>query len=289
MVLPYHSTVPRPYTPLKSIEILGLCSSLHTLHRPLDYSAGNLRFDHEAAGISLPSLQRLEWWHHNEAERSGGINSLSAVLRGAPNLRYLFIGGVMGTGYTGRYSDLILLPNLCIFRLHIRSGLLLRQIITRWTLPSLTHLILDTPPVRDGLEDIWEKFGSQLEVVEFGRHVRFYMNDDLSPCLNGCPNLRELNFYLLFTSAPRTIEVHQNLSAVGLHAHMNDMLSTGDSLWGLIETHFDVLCSTKFPALRRITLYGTWRSILGHRRFIPIQNKLWQSGRTLMLPDQTSL
>ncbi|KAF8910011.1 hypothetical protein CPB84DRAFT_1764362 [Gymnopilus junonius] len=259
MVLPYHSTVPGPHPSLKSIEILELCSSLHTLHRPLDESAGNLRFDYEAVGVSLPSLQRLEWWHHNEAERSGGINSLVAVLRGAPNLRYLFVGGVMGAGFVilaGKQSELILLPNLHIFRLNIRNGMLLHQILSRWILPSLTHLILDSPPVRGSLDDIWEKFGQQLEVVEFGKH---------------------------------TMQVHPSVSVVGLHAEVNGLLSNGDSVWGLIESHFEVLSGPKFPGLRRIILYGNWKPILGHRRFAPMRNKVWQNGRVLEFPDETRI
>jgi len=289
VVLPYHSTVPGPRSPLKSVEILQMCPSLHTLHRPQDWSADNLRFDYEAVGASLPSLQRLEWWYHNEAERSGGINSLAVVLHGAPNLRYLFVGGAVDVGSVGRKLEPILLPNLRTFRLNIRSGLLLRQIISRWTLPSLTHLILDSPPVRSGLEDIWEKFGHQLEIVEFGKHVLFHMNDDLSPCLNGCPNLRQLNFYFFFTSTPQTMQVHPNISVVCLHSDVNGLLSTGDSLWSLIESHFEILCSTKLPGLQRVVLYGNWKPILGHRRFGPMRDKLWQSGRVLELPDQTHI
>ncbi|KAF8913261.1 hypothetical protein CPB84DRAFT_1760792 [Gymnopilus junonius] len=178
MVLP-------PHPSLKSIEILELCSSLHTLHRPLDESAGNLRFDYEA-------VERM----------------------------------------------------------------LLHQILSRWILPSLTHLILDSPPVRGSLDDIWEKFGQQLEVVEFGKH---------------------------------TMQVHPSVSVVGLHAEVNGLLSNGDSVWGLIESHFEVLSGPKFPGLRRIILYGNWKPILGHRRFAPMRNKVWQNGRVLEFPDETRI
>ncbi|KDR85607.1 hypothetical protein GALMADRAFT_108906 [Galerina marginata CBS 339.88] len=287
VVLPYHSTVTGPSRTLKSVEILELCPHFHTLLRPQHSALDGLRFDYETVDISLPSLRRLEWWHHNEAERSGGINSLGAVLRSAPNLRYLFIGGVVGPSHICMEPGLVFLAKLQTLRLQIRSGLLLRQIISRWSLPSLTHLILDSPPVKEGLHELWEIFGHQLQTVEFGKHVRFLMTDNLSPCLKGCPNLRQLNYYFFFTTPPEATQAHANLSVVGLHSHVNSLLADGSSIWNLIEHHFEILCGPNLPLLKRIVLYGDWRLILCHPRFVPMHNKLRSCGRVLQLSDQS--
>lgn len=283
MVLPYQSTVAGPSRSLKSIGILKLCPNLHTLLRPQRSFLDGIQFDYEAEGISLPRLERLHWWHHDEAERSGGINSLGVVLRGAPDLRYLFIGGVVGTNRIRMEREQMVLSKLEVLRLHIRSGLLLQQIISRWSLPSLTHLIMDSPPVKDGLNAIWETFGQQLEVVEFGRHVRFLMRDDLSSCLEGCPNLKELNYHFFFTAPAHGLQSHANLMVVGLHSQTNDLLSDGGSLWNLIEHHFEILSGPALSALQKVVLHGSWRSILNHPRFGPIQKKLNGSGRALQL------
>ncbi|KAH9486377.1 hypothetical protein JR316_0000441 [Psilocybe cubensis] len=286
VVLPYQSTVPTCF-PL-SLEILGLCSYLHTLIRPQRSVFDGLNFDNEVMGVSLPSLQHLEWWHSNEAERSGGINSLGAVLRGAPNIHYLFIGGVVGTTTTLQERQNIILPHLRILRLYIRSGLFLRQIITRWSLPSLTHLVLDSPPVKDGLQEVWEVLGDRLETVEFGKHVRFWMNDCLTPCLKGCPNLKELNYYLFFTAPPESTYVHSNLTTIGLHPHVNALLDDGNSIWTLIDQHFEILCGVSLPGLQRVVLHGDW-GILRHPRFAAIQENLRNSGRELQLSEQTQM
>jgi len=64
-------------------------------------------------------------------------------------------------------SGQIVLSNLELLRLHIKSGLLLRQIICRWSLPSLTYLIMDSPLVEDDLNAVWETFGQQLGIPTF--------------------------------------------------------------------------------------------------------------------------
>lgn len=275
-----------PSRPLQSIEILKLCPNLHTLLRP-QYRpvVDGIRFDHEVEGITLPSARRLEWWHHGEAERSGGINSLGHILRNLPSLRYLFVGGVVGAERICSESTPVSLTQLETLRLCIRSGSLFHCILSKWHMPVLRHLIMDSPPVKEGLEAIWEVLGHQLESVGFGQHIRFLMNDNLSPCLQGCPNLKELNYYLLFTTPPTDVQVHPNLKQVGLHAHVNSLLATGGSAWSLIELHFDMFCGSNFPELQQVILYGDWRPILSHRLFQPIEEKLRKSGKTLQFAE----
>ncbi|TFK41949.1 hypothetical protein BDQ12DRAFT_677431 [Crucibulum laeve] len=276
VVLPYPSTVTGPTLTqtLTSIEILKLCPHIETLIRPRFLLAEGLRFEFDAESLPLPSLRRLEWWHNNEAERSGGINSLGAVLRCAPNLEYLFVGGVVGLSYIGLDKDPICLPTLQTLRIHLINGLLLRQIVTRWSLPALTRVITDSPVAEQGLDSVWETFGPQLKTVEFGKHMRFLLTDNISPCLKHCPSLEEFNYYLFFTEIPKATESHATLTTVGLNAAVNSFLVDGESVWSHLASHFDAWGGTTFPALRRIVLYGDWRSIIAHPRFPSLYKEL---------------
>ena len=281
MVLQYSSTVPGPNSqPIQSVEILKLCPHIHTLLRPRFTLTDTLHFDYETDGVPLPALQHLEWWHHNDAERSGGINSLSAVLRSAPNISYLFVGGVR------TFSRLWLqegtFPHLQTLRLGTVNGLFLYQIVSSWSLPSLTYLVLDSPLPDSGWSSIWNAFGRQLKAIEFGKNLRFFSNDQLSPCLNGCPGLEQLNFYLYFTAPAENIQPHTSLTTIRLHAAVNELLSNADAaVWDLIDHHFKVLCGSDLPALRRIILHGDWHSVLHHSRFISIRDKLQDTNRIL--------
>ncbi|PPQ64241.1 hypothetical protein CVT24_008644 [Panaeolus cyanescens] len=287
VVLPYPSTVTRPFTRLESVDILKLCQNVRTLLRPPDTTPSMMvaRFDCEAEEVALPSLQRLEWWHHPEAERSGGINSLPCVLRNAPNLRFLFIAGFIGPTYVASSPERIELPKLETLRLHMMNGMILHQIITRWSLPSLTHLILDSPVVRDGLDIVWTALSDQLLVVEFGKHVRFYMTDNVTPCIQSCRKLQMLNYYVLFTAPPASELEHSTLTTVSLNMHVNSLIGDSVSVWSLIEHHFDILCGKNLTALQNVVLYGDWKAVWSHPRFAPIKVKLEEAGRKLETVD----
>lgn len=267
---------------MPSVEILKLCPYIHTLLRPCFSPASGLYFDREAVGVALPALQRLEWCYYGPAERSGGINSLGAVLHAAPNISYLFVGG--GIGSIRHWTQKGTLPRLQTLRLGVINGLLLHQIVSCWSLPSLTYLVLDSPLKNAGFELIWHAFGRQIRTVEFGKHLRFYADDHLSPCLNGCPGLEELNFYFYFTKPAENIQPHTSLNTVRLHAAVNLFVPDNDTVWNLIDRHFELLCGSYLPALRRIILYGdSWQSVLRHPRFISIRNKLQDVDRVLEL------
>lgn len=284
MVLHYNSTVPGPHTqPMQSVEVLKLCPYIHTLLRPPYPQEDGLHFNYETLGVSLPALRRLEWWFNVAAERSGGINSLGAVLHGAPNIFYLFVDGVIGFGRLWVQKQT--LPRLQILRLGTINGLFLNQITSCWSMPSLTHLVLDFPLPDSSWGLICDAFGHQLKVIELGKHVRFLANDSLSFCLNGCPGIKELNFYLCFTfpAYPNTIQLHNNLTTVRLHSAVNGLLPGETTIWHIIDHHFELLSGSNLPALRRIILYGDWESILHHPRFIPIRDKLQDIDRVLEL------
>lgn len=268
MVLPYPSTVTRSYNAVQpSIEILRCCSNLETLVRPPLSVYEDLYFHFDAEHLPLLSLRRLDWWLLNEAERSGGINSLGSVLRSAPNIQYLSIGGVVPYSRIRMdpVSEPICLSELRTLRLHTGHGLFLRQ-IQCWGLPALSRIILDSPVIGGSLEGIWQAFGSQLQVMEFGRHVRFLLADVLSACLLACPNLTEINYYLFFTAPPEIRHPHESINTVGLHAAANMLFQNDGEVCSHLEQHLEIL-KNSLPALRRVVLYGEWEGISSHPRF----------------------
>jgi hypothetical protein len=210
-------------------------------------------FEFDADIVPLPSLKRLEWWYNTSGERSGGINSLTVVLQNAPGLRCLFIAAVMNTvGYTGQPAS-IFLPHLEILWLHSANALLLRQIATCWSLPRLTHVIIDS---LQSVGILWEAFGPQLEVVEFGRSLRFLTHDFLTPCMESCPNLRELNYYICFTAPPMLESPgHTALTSIAIHCAQNDIFD-GTGLWDHVTKHFGFFRSGRIPNLRRLRILG---------------------------------
>lgn len=274
MVLPYPSTYTAgTHKPLPALDSLRLCPNIETLVRPRLAIPEALQFHFEAENFPSLPLKRLDWCYYNEAERSGGINSLSAVLQSSPNLRYLSVGGIIGFGHILTDTSPLSLPELETLRLNWSSGLFLRQLVELWSLPALTRIVLDIPLADLGLERIWETFGSQLRTVEFGKHVRFLMNDHITSCLRGCPNLTELNYFLFFNTTPNSEIRHESITTIALHAAVNELLQDGGQICTHIEEHFYGFMSDVYPALRKILLYGQWRGIISHPRLAP----MWQA------------
>lgn len=289
VVLPFSSTITGPYdtsTCRTSVGILALCSKIRILVRsPSDIASHDPQFYcSEAQHISFPLLEHMEWWYNDKAERTGGINSLSAVLCTAPNLTYLFIAGM--PGHTNTIPRSLSLPVLTT--LHLRNGdsFLLHDIVDRWTLPALAHLILDNPVWNSqSILIIWEKFGSQLRTVELGKHLLFLLKDAVSPCLQCCPSLEEINYYPLFTTSPVLQQAHYSLKTVGLHNAPNLYIMEQASIRSSLEQHFDLLLSRQLPLLQRIVLHGDWTNALADSRFKQILERSARRGSFIVYPD----
>ncbi|KAJ7157143.1 hypothetical protein C8R46DRAFT_909197 [Mycena filopes] len=274
-ILPYSSTVmesPRSSS-TQSTEILSLCPNLQMLvrppHQPDPFQS--LRFDFDTTCPPLLSLRRLDWWNFPEASRSGGINSLLAVLTAAPNLEYLFIGIVRAQFADPFYTvgaAQIDLPRLRTLRLSTATALLVRHIVTRWTLPALENLVLDTPIVGLGEDMMWDSLGPQLKVVEFGKHLRFLLNENLASCLRGCPSLRELDYYVFTTSLPEGAwDEHPSVTSIGIHLAEIPFLGAVRDEWEHLERHFEIFAGGMFPNLRQLRIYGPPEDILTDERF----------------------
>ncbi|KAJ7045009.1 hypothetical protein C8F04DRAFT_521519 [Mycena alexandri] len=284
-ILPYSATVTESFQAMPSTEILSLYPNLHTLvrppHRPLFSS---LTFDFDATCPPLFSLRRLDWWNHAEASRSGGINSLIAVLCAAPNLEYLFIGIVRaqfspfhGLGGTGQIIDL---PHLRTLRLSTTTALLLRQIVAQWTLPALDNLVMDTPMLGVGTDVMWESFGPQLRVMELGKHIRFLLEENIASCLRGCPSLHELNYYIFTTMLPEVDaeNIYPSITSIAINMAEVALLGELRDEWEHLERHFNIFAGTMFPSLRQLRIYAMSERFLLDERFPALHRQLSDRG-----------
>lgn len=254
--LPYHHTGTETQESSDlALKILQSCPGLETLVRPmLQQPSDEVRFEFPIRSHPFPKLKRLEWWHYNHATRSGGINSLTDVLRYSPNLQYLAVGGEMWMSSASVTShdlpvQLPVLTTLCIRRVNF---LFIRE-ICGWQLPSLAHVIVE---VDIALGALWEVFGSGLCTVEFGRHLGF--SDQITQFLRGCPQVKTFHYFIYFTSPPPIFNQPCALQSICLHSHPSHMAFDSEELPRL---HFSFLSQSSFPALRRIVLYGDWTNI----------------------------
>ncbi|KAL0580835.1 hypothetical protein V5O48_001211 [Marasmius crinis-equi] len=284
VVLPFQSTTTPTYSssPLTSVEILKLCPQVEVLVRPRLLAPSTLqtprdapRFEFDVDSLSLPSLKRLEWNFLPEAERTGGINSLTDVLLHSPNIEYLHIGGFNPRSQIPPGHSQIHLPKLNTISMSSLTAHVIHQLCYRWTLPALSHLIVGSVNLPT-ISTLWERYASQLESVELGRHLAFLQRDFVGPCVRSCPNLKELNYHVFFTLPPDFAGESGSIETIGLHAGRNEMLPPeSDAAWALLLSHLDSLLGGALPLLRDIRLHGDWSVFLADGR---ITSRLYGGG-----------
>lgn len=279
---------------MRSTAILRLCPNIEVLVRPpyAPTPLRHLKFEFDATCPPLASLKRLDFWNHIEASRSGGINSLTAVLTAAPNLEYLFIGGGVSGAFYGLAAVQVYLPRLRTLRLSIANALLLRDIIHRWTLPALDNLVVDSPMPDMSMDMMWETLGPQLRVVEFGRHLRFLLNQTLTTCLKGCPSVHSIHYYLFIThsyaeAGPDADAVFPSVTSIGIHLSENPFLGDKRAEWEHLEQHFNAFTGGMFPNLKRLRLFSPRKAILTDARFAAIHQRLSDRRCVLEFSDGT--
>ncbi|KAJ3492147.1 hypothetical protein NLI96_g226 [Meripilus lineatus] len=283
VLLPYSSSVPQVHsTPSDSVEFLRECHELKILVRPGPWFAGPLqefvRYEFPAEPCPpLTSLQRLDWWHNNDASRTGGINSLPEVVLAAPNLKYLTLAGDVWLGLL--HTPPVELAKLTTLRLR-RVNVLFIQLIGRWTLPSLDTLILDTAASVYTLQGLLEVYAEQLRSVELGKSLAFTVHSVLQSILDRCNNLKQLNYYIYFVAPPdpdTPISCGDTLETVGLHAHRAEII-TNHFAWSHLQKHLQLFSQPAFTRLKRVLLYGDWDNIISDPLYPKLVQKLVDRG-----------
>ncbi|TFK26702.1 hypothetical protein FA15DRAFT_615363 [Coprinopsis marcescibilis] len=266
VTLPFQTTVTvggRGHSPY--LGILRSCPTIEVLVRPaVEFERSmrdSLKFTYEPGMVDFPCLKRLEWWNESYGVNSSGVNSLGLVLQNAPNLRYLVLAS-FGEGSQAVTDEVpVDLPNLDTLRLNGVSAIPMFYIITRWNLPSLSRLILDVPVIGPLFPQFSDLMGSQLQVLELGKHVRFMMKDEVCAYLRTCPNLKEINYHVYFTAVPEPtdeVDVFPMVETVGLSSASNMMVLAEDARWEMVQGHINFLAGKSLPRLKRVVLHGKW-------------------------------
>jgi hypothetical protein len=270
----YSATATETPAPLFCLDTIRLCSNLEVLSRPIVGNSVEMpRFEFDAPECPpLRTLKRIDWWHDNEANRSGGINSLYNVLRNAPNVEYLSLGGFPWLNFCPNRQAHITLPalrTLCVHKMNMR----LLHHLCLWNLPQLSHIVVVIPSEGSSiLSNLWSQFGPQLTTVELGCSMRFLMEDYVTSILRSCEKLETLNYHVYFTlpSVATDSFTHTSVTTVGLHAQPNLSLSRDKSI-RLIQQHMDFLVGPMLPRLHLIVLYGRWDAAVlgGMKTYLP--------------------
>ncbi|KAJ7032007.1 hypothetical protein C8F04DRAFT_1108893 [Mycena alexandri] len=248
-------------------EMLCICPNITVLVRR---HPRPVKFDINAP-CPLPSLKRLDWCSYGE---DGSIHAFPAVLCAAPNLEYL---SMQGYGrfwhYTAKKMRLLSLRTL---HLGIVSVELL-QSVSQWSLPALDTLIMDVPL---NMSLVWAAHGSHIETIELGRENSFLHARYLMCCLQNCPALRKLNYYLFMTALPtEDAGSYPSVTFVGMHMAPDPELSREE--WGHLEQHILTLAGGLFPNLLRLTFYGTPEQMLSDERSAVVLKPLTDRGCAL--------
>ncbi|KAI0066507.1 hypothetical protein BV25DRAFT_1392877 [Artomyces pyxidatus] len=283
-VVSYSQTETPTWRPSPALEILTHCADIEVLVRPPLASDEPYphRYEHSTDTPKFPRLKRLDWWNHNDAARTEGINSIDAVLHNSPNVEYLSLWGEMWM--TSLRQQRLTLPAVKVVHLREMNAIFLRQ-VCMWSLPALTHLVVESVlEDPEACEAIWEKYGPQLRVVEVGSQARATEYDHLAMILESCPGLTELNYYVLSANMPRVAGVHDGLKRVGLHAGVEDEAPDAPDVWRLAEDHIGVYSKEAFPSLTQFVLHGSrWSRFVLDPRFRAMEEAVRAVGRSLLL------
>ncbi|KIJ92226.1 hypothetical protein K443DRAFT_685395 [Laccaria amethystina LaAM-08-1] len=214
-----------PFNPVIVAQILAQCPGMVSLARPFSsdgmnlaickvrVSDGSLQSSHTQVIPHFPTLsalRRVDWWLPLTMPTRYPFSSptevfrdlLGDIIKHAPNLRYLTIGGPPDSYISSQHypsSPILSLRNLTTLRLEcdvrFDNGKLTP---TTWQLPNLTHLIVGGS--YSVAIPVIEACGSHLKVLEIipksswitGTFVPAIFHDFLSRA----PNLEEFNFPL---------------------------------------------------------------------------------------------
>ncbi|KDQ63150.1 hypothetical protein JAAARDRAFT_29151 [Jaapia argillacea MUCL 33604] len=278
-----YGLIPAVITPDR---ILESCPNLRVLVKGKENTAGSHAHLTTDSYNHLRSLKRLSWCH-----RLGDQDLLQLTLSGTLCLETLELTAPPPAHYPRPYLPrlLITLPALTTLRLHSLDYSMMHQMRT-WTLPSLTSLIAHRSPDNGvTLNAILVQHGHPLQKLEFGANLQFFMSDVIVPSLVRCPTLRELNYYLYFTSSPRVgFEFeHHSLECVRLHLKHNPIFDGHERmLWPHLQAHFEFFVGPALPSLDRIILHGgNWDTLIRDVAFRDMLEQIRSREISLETPD----
>ena len=213
-VLPYAHTATPTYDAPLAFALLALLPHLEVLVRPplspqpplsshrhlttaTHSRPSSPLFEFPTPAPALPVLHRLEWAFEKTgaAEVTGGINSLTDMLKAAPSLSELVLTGRMP--HAAVCQDRVTLRALRTLR--FRAGAcgcpFLDLQTSFWEMPALENIVMEGCRARArSFEELWGTFGRQVRVVQLELGGKGMWMDDVGEIVNACPKLEEFNF-----------------------------------------------------------------------------------------------
>ncbi|EDR08347.1 uncharacterized protein LACBIDRAFT_326720 [Laccaria bicolor S238N-H82] len=294
-----------PFNPTIVAQILAQCPGMVSLARPFASAGMNLAICKVRAGNhgslesshtqviphfpTLSALRRVDWWlpvtmpsrHRDSGPSSTEVfhDLLGDIIKHAPNLRYLTIGGpphsyISSQQYSS--SPVLSLRNLTTLRLEcdvlFDNGNLTA---TTWQLPNLTHLLVGgsysvaTPVI--------EACGSHLKVLEIirksSRNMGTFVPAMFHDFLSRASSLEEFNFPLdsyVEDYRPLPLVYPSTLRTITLY------LDNWSPDW-LSEPMFDFLKDPhRLPMLKQLVFYhhGRWQEAFQQPTFLLVKQAL---------------
>ena len=289
-----------PFNPTIIAQILAQCPGMVSLARPFAFDGMNLAICKVRVSDgsqqspypviphfpTLSALRRVDWWlpltmpsrHSDYLSTEVFRDLLGDVIRHAPNLQYLAIGGPPNSYLSSQYyspSPVLSLPNLTTLRLECDVQFDHDNLTaTTWHLPNLTHLLVGGS--FSAATPIIKTCGSHLKVLEIirkssgrtGGFVPAIFNDLLSRV----PNLEEFNFPLDgFVEYYRPLPpVYASLRTIRLY------LGDFSPNW-LSRPTFDFLKVPHYlPTLKQLIFYdhGRWQEAFQQPTFLRVKQAL---------------
>ncbi|EDR08346.1 uncharacterized protein LACBIDRAFT_326719 [Laccaria bicolor S238N-H82] len=293
-----------PFNPTIVAQILAHCPGMVSLTRPFAFDGvilaickvrvgdGSRQSSHMQVIPHFPTLsalRRVDWWLPKTAvpSRHSDLSStelfrdlLGDIIKHAPNLQYLTIGGPSHSYISGeRYSfaPILSLHNLTTLRLEcdvqFDNG---RLSATTWQLPNLTHLLVGGTYFV--AIPVIEACGSHLKVLEIIRKSSRRRGTLFTPAiihhlLSRAPNLEELNFPLDGFAEDRQPVPPAYLSTLQT---IRLYLGSRSPTW-LSEPMFDfVKLPHCLPMLKHLVLYNhdPWQDSFQHPTFLLFKQAL---------------
>ena len=209
-----------PFNPTIVAQILAQCPGMVSLTRSFAFEGMNVAICKVRVGDSsqsphtqviphfptLSALRRVDWWLPTTmpSRRSDPSSTevfhdlLGDIIKHAPNLRYLTIGGPPNSYISSQhYSSppILSLCNLTTLRLECDVTFDYGKLTaTTWQLPNLTHLLVGGSC--SVAIPVIEACGSHLKVLEIIRNSSTFVPAIFHDFLFRAPNLEEFNFPL---------------------------------------------------------------------------------------------
>lgn len=233
----------------------------------------------------LMNLTRVDWFcvtHgsdlDNPAYAAIVLHSLVDVINHSPNLRYLT---VWGKGLSWPMVPLTH-PNIQTLRLgNLPNNL--DVCVAAWNFASLHHLILEDLPT-----ECIRNFSRQVHTVEFAPRLSLRRDGSIFLLdLNSKPNLRRINFSLLFFPQVRAWHgEYHHVREIGLNLCLTEIFwQQGErSLWPAIKGQLSWLSGCEGPGFvhaNLIELHGDWSQWEEEEEFTNIKKSLKARGAEL--------